>query len=95
MTQAGDRCFAFHVMDPTEAFNAMMEAYAEGQYEDAADHANDLAEWLNKGGFPPPLRVSADGGTVFSISDQLAREFCWASCRMVLDQHEAGCDPQP
>lgn len=83
------------VMDPTEAFNAMMGAFVLGQHEEAAEHANDLAEWLSKGGFPPPLRVSVDGETVFSISDQLAREFCLASCRTVLDQLEAGCDPQP
>ena len=85
----------FSVMDPTEAFNAMMEAFVLGQYEDAADHANDLAEWLHKGGFPPPLRVSTDGEIVFSLNDQLAREFCRASCHLVLDQHGAGCDPQP
>ena len=82
-------------MDPTAAFNAMMDDFALGKYEEAAEHANDLAEWLNKGGFPPPLQVSTDGEIVFSLSDQLAREFCRASCRLVLDQHEAGCDPSP
>lgn len=80
-------------MDPTEAFNAMMEAFALGQYEDAADHAEDLAEWLPKVGFPPPLRVSTDGEIVFLLNDQMAREFCRASCRLVMDQRNTGCDP--
>ncbi|WP_145207170.1 hypothetical protein [Planctomycetes bacterium TBK1r] len=28
------------------------------------------------------------------ITDQMAREFCRAACRLVLDQHEAACDLQ-
>mgnify|MGYP003663037641 CR=1 FL=1 len=84
-------------MDPAERFNSMMEAFSGGRYADAADHANHLADWLNEGGFPPTLRVStperADNG--FIVGDQLAREFCRASCRLVLDQNEAGSAPAP
>ncbi|WP_372716158.1 hypothetical protein [Novipirellula sp.] len=82
-------------MDPTEAFNAMMDDFALGMVDDATEHANNLAEWLNKGGFPPVLRISTDGLKVFTVSDQLAREVCRAACRLVLDQPEAGCNPEP
>tara|TARA_R110002073_G_scaffold8027_19_gene44893 strand:+ start:24474 stop:24722 length:249 start_codon:yes stop_codon:yes gene_type:complete len=80
-------------MDPTETFNAMMDDFALGMIDDATEHANNLAEWLNKDGFPPVLRISTDGVKVFTVSDQLAREVCRAACRLVLDQPEAGCNP--
>lgn len=80
-------------MDPTTCFNEMMDAYSLGMYDEASEHATDLAEWLDKAGFPPVLHVSTDGMKVFVVSDQLAREISRAACRLVLDQHEAGCDP--
>lgn len=82
-------------MDPIEAFNAMMDDFALGMFDDATEHANDLAEWLNKGGFPPVLRISTDGVKVFTVSDQLSREICHVVCRFVLDQPETGCNLQP
>lgn len=82
-------------MDPTETFNAMMEAFSLGLHDEASESANDLAEWLNRGGFPPVLHISTDGMKVFVVDEQLAREVCRASCRLILDQHEAGCDPVP
>ena len=84
-------------MDPAETFNAMMEAFGLGMHDEATEHANALAEWLNKDGFSPAFRISTaeSAGNGFIVTDQLAREFCRAACRLVLDQHEAGCDPAP
>ncbi|QDV81248.1 hypothetical protein [Planctomycetes bacterium TBK1r] len=79
-------------MDPDQTFTEMLDAFGHGDYEGAAEHANNLAHWLNRGGFPPVLEVSTRVKQTFTVSDQLAREFCHAACRLVLDQHETGCD---
>ena len=85
------------VIDPTETFNAMMQAYGYGLVDEAADRANNLADWLNKGGFAPTFHIATEPVTDigFTFTETLAREFCRAACRLVLDQHEAGCDPSP
>ena len=85
----------FGSMDPTETFNLMVEAYSRGNSDEALRLAMHLADWLHRGGFPPVLHVSPDGMQVFVVDERLAREICRASCRLVLDQHEAGCDPVP
>ena len=66
-----------------------------GNSDEALECAMHLADWLHRGGFPPVLHVSTDGMQVFVVDERLAREICRASCRLVLDQHEAGCDPVP
>ena len=73
----------------------MMEAHSLGMHDEAGEHASNLAEWLNRGGFPPTMQVSTVGTKLFAVNDQLAREILRAACRVVLDQHEAGCDPLP
>lgn len=84
-------------MDPTETFSDMMEAFRLGLLDEASEHAGNLAEWLNKGGFSPTLRVSipnkGDGG--FIASSSIGREFCLAACCEILKQHEMQCDPYP
>ncbi len=81
-------------MDPVQTFNEMMEAFSLGLVDDAAEHAENLAEWLNRDGFAPRFNLAA-GDKSFTVTDQLSREICRAACRLVLDQHEAGCDPAP
>ncbi|QDT07456.1 hypothetical protein K227x_58830 [Rubripirellula lacrimiformis] len=70
-------------MDPTETFNAMMEAFALGLRDDAIQSAEDLAAWLDRGGFPPVIHISTDGMKVFVVDERIAREICVASCRQV------------
>ena len=81
-------------MDPVESFKAIMEAYSFGLYDEAVEHAKLLADWLNRDGFAPEFNLAA-GDKSFTVTDQLSREICRAACRLVLDQHEAGCDPAP
>lgn len=42
-------------MDPKACLRAMLTALTEGNLEEAAERAADLAEWLRKGGFKPEL----------------------------------------
>ena len=40
-------------MDPQAAWLSMMEAMRFGDYDQAAEIASDLDNWLTHGGFPP------------------------------------------
>jgi hypothetical protein len=84
-------------MDPTETYNVMMQLFERGLHQEAAEHANSLAEWLDRGGFTPESCLSTDGNAAveFIATDQLAYEYCRAACQLVLDRHETDCDPAP
>lgn len=41
------------MMDPSTVWQQMSEAVEEDDWERAAELADDLLEWLRKGGFPP------------------------------------------
>ncbi|MEZ6081073.1 MAG: hypothetical protein R3C56_37035 [Pirellulaceae bacterium] len=78
-------------MDPTETFNAMLEAYGLGSYDEAVEHAEQLTNWLNRDGFAPRFNLAA-GGKSITVTDRLSRDICRAACRLVLDQPEASGD---
>jgi hypothetical protein len=40
-------------MDPDACFSMILECIADEEWMDAAHHAEDLREWMTKGGFPP------------------------------------------
>ena len=40
-------------MDPEATLAGLLAAEAEGRADDAAEYAGYLAEWLQRGGFPP------------------------------------------
>ena len=40
-------------MDPTACCQWMLDAISDGDYEEAAECAENLIEWLQKGGFRP------------------------------------------
>ncbi len=40
-------------MDPEQVFDNFKLAVAERRYVDAATHATDILDWLDKGGFQP------------------------------------------
>ena len=40
-------------MDPDKTFMDMITALANGDTEEAREHFEALAEWLERGGFPP------------------------------------------
>ena len=54
-------------MDPNATLNAIMDCLDDGKAKQAGQHACDLLEWLNKGGFCP------DG-----MTKQEARHLCLA-----------------
>jgi hypothetical protein len=40
-------------MDPETCWNELRDAIANGQYGDASHHAENLREWIARGGFVP------------------------------------------
>ena len=47
-------------MDPNACFQRIMDAIADNDRAEAQEAAEDLHEWLRKGGFPPNQIGSAD-----------------------------------
>tara|TARA_R110002049_G_C9174280_1_gene562382 strand:+ start:1096 stop:1284 length:189 start_codon:yes stop_codon:yes gene_type:complete len=62
-------------MNPTETLNVMMEVPGIVIVDETSDHANNLANWLNRSGCPPALRVSTPErtGTGFMVTNQMTR----------------------
>jgi hypothetical protein len=50
-------------MDPNACLHAYYDAIEAGEYEEAAEHWDDLADWIRRGGYPPEvwLDVQAEG----------------------------------
>ena len=48
-------------MDPRATMAALLEALAEQNMEEAAEHAENLAAWIKRGGFVP-LELSVIAG---------------------------------
>lgn len=40
-------------MDPDATFSALLEEIEDGEWDDAAEHAESLRTWLQRGGNPP------------------------------------------
>jgi len=47
-------------MDPNEAYKQMVAALESGDLASAAEHAENLYDWLNNGGFLPALATTGD-----------------------------------
>lgn len=43
-------------MDPTACLREMLEAWADGEPEEAMDRLDDLRGWLRGGGFSPHVK---------------------------------------
>lgn len=78
------------VMDPIETFKLMMLAMEEKSHEEAFEHGTNLKSWIERGGFPPLLRVTSDDKRHFLATDELAKAFCLAACDIVIVR---GCEP--
>lgn len=46
-------------MDPDAAFTQLLHDLAAGEVEDARDAAEDLAEWIARGGYLPAALTAA------------------------------------
>lgn len=42
-------------MDPQIAWEQMLAAYADGDWDTVEERANDLLAWLDRDGFPPTI----------------------------------------
>ncbi|GAA4464172.1 hypothetical protein GCM10023156_50410 [Novipirellula rosea] len=89
-------------MDPTSTFNAMLEAYASNEREEAREHASNLLRWLQKGGFPPRVFLSPEVQIAMELSPEFAEQASAEVCRKILcdddfDPNEGGedFDPEP
>lgn len=40
-------------MEPDASFSMLLEEIANGEWDDAVEHAESLHNWLRRGGFPP------------------------------------------
>ena len=50
-------------VDPTETYLSMYKSMSAKEFADAREHAINLKQWLNNGGFYPPsyTKVEVDG----------------------------------
>jgi hypothetical protein len=61
-------------MDPQAAWDQLLSAYAEGDWDRIEERATELLEWLNRGGFPP--KVLSNPGLGPDLNRALARAGC-------------------
>jgi hypothetical protein len=61
-------------MDPQAAWDQLLCAYAQGDWDTIEERATDLLEWLSRGGFPPKVLSNPDPGPDFNRA--LARSGC-------------------
>lgn len=65
-------------MDPQVAWDELLNLYSEQQHEEANQAAEDLLQWLQRGGFPPRTTHRIAAG------DPLHRVIALAVVRQVL-----------
>ncbi|MEZ5942486.1 MAG: hypothetical protein R3C18_13920 [Planctomycetaceae bacterium] len=64
-------------MDPNQAWNNMLRAYATKQWQEALEASEVLKDWLDDGGFPPQPTI---GTTAGDLTCQLDPTFNQAIC---------------
>ena len=60
------------VMDPQTAWDQLLEAYADEDWDTVLDLAEGLQHWLESGGFPPRATTGADMGRPWDRAIALA-----------------------
>lgn len=61
-------------MDPNATWNGLLQAFREDDWSAAIDFAEALAEWLNRGGFPP--QILTEVAATHPFHRRLARSVC-------------------
>ncbi len=74
-------------MDPQTTWEAMLDAYADGDWPAATEHAEVLLSWIERAGFPPQ---TVDGR---ELRPELNRAIAIAASRLVLEKAERGGIP--
>ena len=72
------------VMDPQTAWDRLLEAYVDEDWDSVLDLAEGLKHWLESGGFPPRAVTGADVGQPWD------RAIALAGCRFALAQAQEG-----
>ena len=67
-------------MDPQTAWDDLLSAYADGDWDHVEDLAAALLHWLQRGGFPPRATTGSDMGQDWD------RVIALAGCRFALAQ---------
>ncbi len=74
-------------MDPTQAWNAMLVAYATKQWHETSDFAEGLLEWLEGGGFTPqPTIGTTTGNFTCQLDSEFSRAICIAACQHAIER---------
>ena len=71
-------------MDPQTAWDQLLEAYADEQWDMVLDLAEGLRHWLESSGFPPRATTGSDLGQAWD------RAIALAGCRFALTQARKG-----
>ena len=53
-------------MDPQAAWDQLLSAYAQGDWDVIEERATELLEWLDRGGFPPKVICNPAVGPEFN-----------------------------
>lgn len=64
-------------MDPQAAWDQMLDALVNSEWELAAEGATALLGWLDRNGFPPRITGSSRPG----LGPELDRKLAYAGCR--------------
>jgi hypothetical protein len=76
-------------MDPQAAWDQLLAAYAEGDWDTIEECATDLLAWLDRGGFPPKVVNRPD------LSAEWHEAMARAGCSVALDALHSRWNPIP
>ena len=76
-------------MDPQTAWDDLLAAYADGNWQLVDELADGLITWLTRGGFPPRATTGADLGQDWD------RTVALAACRFAVEKASQGVGHVP
>ncbi|HUY33174.1 MAG TPA: hypothetical protein VMV69_10360 [Pirellulales bacterium] len=74
-------------MDPQTTWECLLDAYADGDWPTATEHAEALITWLEGGGFPPQTMEARQ------LRPDLERAIAIAACQLALEKAAQGGKP--
>jgi hypothetical protein len=85
-------------MDPEETLSAMFDALASGDQDQAFEHAENLQDWLRRGGFVPSIELKIGTRRPQILPAALSRVFVETALRLPEQRPvhlpNSGRDPQ-
>ncbi len=79
-------------MDPNATYAEYVEAMAAGQYDEAEQAAENLYNWLARGGFKPSFMSRLSDGQALTKARSMMRDAYSASCERGGDQAQSALD---